>query len=194
MTPGYSSFAVAAIVLLAGCATQYQTLRVDEKSGLYPTSTTVDPGGVLVYDTSVAPKSFKYVLLITNSNNRPSGFSFTVRSALAQAGLIAVYTPEEFRLLAQDRGFTFPEDRFTSESLRRFSTENGRVLVLDYTYRFLGNASMSSLLVATDGSTGKTLLRIDHPKHVFWDFDGEALYPVLNQLRKWIKDSAEDKA
>lgn len=179
----------AAVLLLAGCSSFYHTLKVDDTTGLYPTSSQVDPGGVLAYDTSIDPRMFRYVLLITNSNLRPSGFAFTVRSALAQSGFTRVYSPEEFKQLAQDRGFVFSDDKLTGEAVRRFSSDIGPVLILDYTYRFVGDARMRSLLVVNDGRTGKVLLRVDHPRTVWSNHDAEALYPVLNQFRKWVKES-----
>ena len=114
-----------------------------------------------------------------------------MRSALAQSGLTRVYTLDEFKQLAQDKGFTFQDDKINAESLRRFSTEIGSVLVVDMTYRFVGDARMRSTLIVGDARTGKTLLQVDHPRLVWSDFDAEALYPVLNQLRKWIKDSSK---
>lgn len=178
-------------VSLAACSTHYQTLKVDDRSGLYPTSTQVDAGGILRFDTSVDPTRSAYVLLVADSNVRPSGFAFTLRSALAQSGITRVYTPEEFKLLAQDKGFQLPEDRITAEALRRFSTDHGPVLVVDMSYRFVGDARMRSQLLVGDARSGKLLLRVDHPKLVWSNFDAEALYPVLNQLRRWIKDSSK---
>jgi hypothetical protein len=181
-------------VSLAACSTHYHTLKADERTDLYPTSTQVDPGGILTFDTSIDPRASAYVLLITEANIRPSVFSFTLRSALAQSGITRVYTPDELKRLAQDRGFKFPDDKINAESLRRFSTEIGPVLVVDMTYRFVGDARMQSVLVVGDGRTGRALLRVDHPKVVWSDFDAEALYPVLNQLRKWIKQSGKGTA
>jgi hypothetical protein len=181
-------------VSLAACSTHYHTLKADELTDLYPTSTQVDPGGILSFDTSVDPRASAYVLLITDANIRPTVFSFTLRSALAQSGITRVYTPEELKRLARDRGFTFPDDKISSESLRRFSTNIGPVLVVDMTYRFVGDARMQSILVVSDGRTGRALLRVDHPKMVWSDFDTEALYPVLNQLRKWVKQSGRGAA
>ncbi len=177
--------------ILSACSTHYQTLKVDERSGQYPTSSQVDAGGVLTYDTSVDSRGFPVVLLITNANIRPSGFEFTVRHALAQSGFSRVYTIDEFRLLAADKGFAFADEKIDAEAVRRFSSQVAPVLVVDITYRFVGDARMRSLLIVGDGRTGKALLRVDHHKTVWSDFDAEALYPVLNQLRKWIRDSSK---
>ena len=172
---------------LAACSGHYRTLEIDEKTGLYPTYTQVDPGGTLVFNTSVDPRSFSYVLLNTRTNLKPTQLSFTVRSALAQSGITKVYTPAEFKQLAQDRGFTFPNDTISTDDLRNFSAVVGSVLVVDMIYR--NDARAMSLLVVNDGRTGKALLRVLHQKTVWGNLDAEALYPVLNQLRKWIKES-----
>jgi len=174
-------------VSLTACLGHYRTLEIDEQTGLYPTSTQVDPGGTLVFDTSVDPRSFSYVLLNTRTNLKPTQLSFTVRSALAQSGITKVYTPAEFKQLAQDRGFTFPNDTISTDDLRNFSAVVGSVLVVDMIYR--NDARAMSLLVVNDGRTGKALLRVLHQKTVWGNLDAEALYPVLNQLRKWIKES-----
>lgn len=185
---------LGAAVALGGCSTHYHTLKVDERTDLYPTTTKVDPGGVLAYDTSVDPRQFPFVLMVTRANLRPSGLAFTVRHALAQSGFSKVYSPSEFLLLAKDRGFSFTDDRINAESLRRFSAEVGPVLIVDMTYQFVGDARMYSNLVVVDARKMTPLLRVDHPRTVWSDFDGEALLPMLNQLRKWVKDSSKGAA
>jgi hypothetical protein len=179
-------------LLLGACSTLYRPLETDEKTGLYATSVQVDPGGVLVYDTSTDPKSYRYVLLLTDSNLRPSLFAFTVRHALAQAGVLSVYGPGEFLNLARDRGLV--ASSLTTEVVQRFSREIGPVLVVDYRYSFLGDARFYSRLNVVDVGSGKALLRVDHPRVNWANADAEAMYPVLNQLRKWMNDSAKGKA
>jgi len=185
--------ACSAIVLLSACSTFYQPLQVDEKTGLYPTSVQVDPGGITVFDTSTDPKTYKYVLLLTDSNIRPSVFSFTVRSALAQAGVIRVYTSDEFLRLARDRGITTSNSQPGTELIQRFAKEIGPVLVVDYTYQFLGDAHYHSRLSVVDAQSGRALLRVDHPRLNWANADAEAMYPVLNQLRKWMNESAKGR-
>jgi hypothetical protein len=181
-------------VSLTACSPHYQALKVDEQTGMYPAFTEVDPGGTLAFDTSVDPQTSPYVLLLTNATFRPPVFSFTVRNALAQSGITRVFTPEEFKQLAQDKGFTFSSDKNILEELSRFSSEVGPVLVVAMSYRFIGEARARSTLVVGDAQTGKILLRVDHHKTVWSNADAEALYPVLNQLRKWIKESSRGGA
>jgi hypothetical protein len=180
--------AVIALAILGGCATTYQPLKVDEKTGLYPTSAQVDPGGVQIYVTTTNPRSFPVVLLLTESNYRPAGFAFMIRDALAQVGITNVYTPEEFRAMAHDQKFTVP-DRLESETIKRYSDSIAPVLVVSASYVNAGDANTMTELSIQDGRTGQILLKLDHAHMVWWSFDSEALYPVLNKLRLWVKAS-----
>lgn len=167
---------------------------MDEKTGLYPTSVQVDPGGVTVYDTSADPKAYRYVLLLTDSNIRPSVFAFTVRQALAHGGVTRVYTPDEFLAIAEDRRLSSNGAQISTELVQRFAKEIGSVLVVDYRYQFVGDARFHSRLSVTDAANGKVLLRVDHPRLNWANADAEAMYPVLNQLRKWMKESGKGQA
>lgn len=184
---------VAAViaVVLAGCSTNYKPLRLDAAQSAYPTNAKVDPGGILAFDTSVDPASYPYILMTTASNYRPSNLSFTLRTALAQSGFVNVYTSEELGLLARDRGYPFPEDTVDAASLRRFSEEVGPVLLVDMRYGRVGDARMYGSLSVRDARTGRQLLKVDHPRTVWSDFDAEALYPVLNEFRRWVKSSTK---
>lgn len=186
--------ASAALLSLGACSTLYQPLKLDDKTGLYATSVQVDPGGVTAFDTSRDPKQYRYVLILTDSNIRPTVFAVTVRQALAQSGLVRVYTPGEFAALASDRGITSPDGQISSEMVQRFSREVGSVLVIDYRYQFLGDAHFIGQLSAVDASTGATLLRVNHPRTNWSNADTEAMYPVLNELRKWLKQSSKGQA
>lgn len=178
-------------VLVTGCATNYRPLKVDEKSGFYATSTKVDPRSVLAFKTQVNPKQFPVVVLLAEANNRPASLMFTTRKVLAQAGLTKVYSADEFRRLAADYKFDFPEDHFNRDSLAKFSREIAPVLVVDIRHNFLGDANTRTTLVVTDTRSSTNLLVVDHRRLVWTNFDEEALYPVLNQLRQWLISSAE---
>lgn len=182
-----------AAVLLTACAKNYRALVVDAKSGTYPTSTQVDPGGVLAFVTTVDPKNFPVVILATDATIRPSIFEFTVRNALAQAGLTRVLNIQEFRAYAKDKGFDLSLDPVGKETMRRYSEHTEPVLLINMSYLIVGEARWHALLAVTDGRTGQSLLNVDHPKLVWSDADGEVLYPVLNQLRDWIKASAKGR-
>jgi hypothetical protein len=184
----------ATLVCLSACSTLYQPLKLDEKTGQYPTSVQVDPGGVTALDTSKDPRQYRHVLLLTDANVRPSVFAFTVRQALAQAGIVRVFTTDEFAALAADRGIAGADGQITNAQIQRFSKDVGSVLVIDYRYQFLGDARFLAQLSATDATTGAVLLRVNHPRLNWANADAEAMYPVLNELRKWIQLSAKGQA
>lgn len=183
-----------ACVMLSGCAHQYVPLQLDEKSLAYPTSTQVDPGGVLAYNTQVNPKIFPVVLLVANSNNRASIFEFTMRTALAQLNATDVFNPAEFRKFAADRHVVLDGDKLDGTAIQRFSNTVAPVLLVEAVYRFVGDARMMVGVRVTDGRTGTVLLAVNHPRTVWNNFDSEALYPMLNQLRRWYLASSKQSA
>jgi hypothetical protein len=182
-----------ALISLTACSTLYQPLKPEEKTGLYPTSVQVDAGGVTIYDTSADPKAFRHVLLLTDSNIRPSVFAFTVRQALAHGGITRVYTSDEFLAIAEDRRLASAGAQINTELVQRFAKEIGSVLVVDYRYQYLGDARFHSRLSATDAANGRVLLRVDHPRLNWANADTEAMYPVLNQLRRWMNESGKGR-
>ncbi|MBS0578652.1 MAG: hypothetical protein JSR36_05260 [Proteobacteria bacterium] len=182
-----------AVAMLNACATTYQPLQVDPKTALYPTSTNVDPGGVQTFVTTTDPKSFPAVLLLSESSFRPANFSFMIRDALAQAGITHVYTTEEFRAMAQDQKFS-TADPLDSQTIKHYSETVARVLVVSASFTNNGDANTLTTLSVQDGGTGQVLLKLDHTRLVWWSFDKEALYPVLNKLREWVKASTAGAA
>lgn len=178
----------ALLLTICACATTYQPLKVDPKTELYPTSVTVDPGGIETFATSSNPRTFPVVLLLTESTYRPANFSFMIRDALFQAGVTRVYTSSEFRAMAEDQKFALG-DKIDSEVIKRYSATIVPVLVVSASYVNAGDANTVTALSVQDGRSGQMLLKLDHPKMVWWSFDTEALYPVLNELRKWVKAS-----
>lgn len=183
-----------ACVVLSGCAHQYLPLQLDAKSSAYPTSTQVDPGGILAYNVQVNPKIFPVVLLVANSNNRASVFEFTMRTALAQLNITNVFNPAEFRKFAADRHVAFDGDKLDGAAIQRFSNTVTPVLLVESVYRFVGDARMMVGVRVIDSRTGTVLLLVNHPRTVWNNFDAEALYPMLNQLRRWYLDSSKQSA
>jgi len=181
-------------VMLSGCAHQYLPLHLDEKSSAYPTTTQVDPGGVIAYNTKVNPRIFPVVLLVASANNRASVFEFTMRTALAQLNVTNVFNPAEFRLYASDHQVALDADKLDGAAVQRFSNSVAPVLLIESVYRFVGDARMVAGVRVVDGRTGTVLLAVNHPRLVWNDFDAEALYPMLNQLRRWYLDSSKQSA
>lgn len=183
-----------ACVVLSGCAHQYLPLQLDAKSSAYPTSTQVDPGGIVAYNVQVNPTIFPVVLLVANSNNRASVFEFTMRTALAQLNVTNVFNPAEFRKYAADRHVDLDGDKLNGAAIQRFSNTVAPVLLVESVYRFVGDARMMVGVRVVDSRTGTALLVVNHPRTVWSDFDAEALYPMLNQLRRWYLDSSKQSA
>ena len=177
--------------VLAGCATTYQPLQVDSTSGQYRTSIKVDPGGVQTFVTTTDPLTYPVILLTAESNYSPSKFEFMVRSVLAQAGMTAVYNTEEFKNYAADRHFDAAAPSVNAEMVQKFSKQIAPVLLVNSKYTTGENAWVRVELQIQDAGTGQVLLRVDHNRLVWLSFDSEALYPVLNRLREWVKASAK---
>ena len=175
-------------VLAGGCATTYQPLKVDTKTAQYPTSVQIAPGGIQKFVTTVDPRQFAAVLLLTESNYRPATFAFMIRDALAQVGITNVYTRDEFALMAGDRHFSVGQ--LDSNTIRSYSETQGPVLVVSATFLNTGGANTLTEMSIQDGRTGQVLLKLNHTRLVWWSFDSEALYPVLNKMRDWVKSSA----
>jgi hypothetical protein len=181
------------LLVLASCATTYQPLQVDPRTSQYATSVQVDPGGIETFVTTSDPKSFPVVLLLTDASYRPALFSFMVRDAMAQAGVTGVYTAEEFRAMAEDRRHPAP-DRLGSDYIKDFSSSVAPVLVVSATHNNVGGANTLTTLSVQDGRTGKVLLKMNHTRLVWMSFDTEAIYPVLNKFREWVKASTPGAA
>ena len=182
------------LLIISGCSTPYQPLKIDGKSGFYATSVQVDPGGVMIYNTTIDPTKFRFVLLLTDSNIRPTVFAFTIRQALAQSGIFRVFTPEEFLALAKDRGLLTNSNRLSPELVKQFAAAHGDTMIVDYSQQHLGDANFYATLKITDGQNGNQLLRVDHRRLNWSNIDEEVMYPVLNQLRRWVNQSRKGAA
>jgi hypothetical protein len=181
---------IGILFLTTGCASTYRTLKVDAQAGLYPTNSQLDPGATTVYDTSVDLRAFPIVLLITDTNLQPSVFEFTVRTALAQAGIINVFSSIEFFALAKSKGIDVSDSRVTPAIVRSFSSRVAPVLSIEYSLEGSSGGQKQSTLVVTDTRTNRPLLQLDQKSSV-GDINTGAMYPVLNQLRRWIKASTK---
>ena len=148
----------------------------------------------MIYNTTIDPTKFRFVLLLTDSNIRPTVFAFTIRQALAQSGIFRVFTPEEFLALAKDRGLLTNSNRLTPELVKQFAAAHGDTMIVDYSKKHLGDANFYATLSITDGQNGNQLLRVDHRRLNWSNIDEEVMYPVLNQLRRWINQSRKGAA
>lgn len=181
----------AASLALAGCSTLYQPMVLDNQTGLYETSTAVDPGGVRTQKLNGKLGDFGAVLLVVDSNLYPSRYEFTLRKVLAELGHTRVINVTEFRAWAKDRQFDLPIDTLTLEHMRQFSNRVSPLLVVSTSYQLVGDARHQTTLQVIDGRNGTPLLSVDHPRMVWMHVDREAIYPVLNELRKWHRTTSQ---
>ena len=177
---------VALVACAGGCVSQYQPLGVDASTGLYDTSTEVDPGGVARSKTHVDPADFGAVLVLANSNYYPSHLEFTLRRTLVELGYRNVVNLTEWKAWASDRGFAVP-DEVKGETIKEFSARVKPVLIVDMRHLTGGERVFTGLRVV-DGRTLEPLLTVTHPRFVWTSIDKESIYPVLNELRKWQRD------
>ena len=181
----------AAILLVtcfaAACSTTYKPSAVDAKTGLYATTASVDPGGVITGRSSVRFADYGGVLLIASSNAYPPRLEFVARKELAEMGFGNVVNVAEFRRWAEDAKFELPDDKFSVADVRKFSATVKPMLIVEMRYGWVGGARHFGGARVLDGRSGETLLTVDHPKTVWLNADDEVIYPVLNELRKWRK-------
>jgi len=175
-----------------GCS-PYRPANHEAGSDRYPTPFKVDPGGILAFDTSIDPREYRYVLLFTETTQRPPVLAFTIRLALANLGIVRVYTPAEFMRLAQDHGVQDVTEDPDVKSVRQFAASVGPVLVVDFQFKFLGGGQLYSRLDITDVGTGKPLLSVDHPRRAIGDGQADSLHPVLNVMQDWARKSARGR-
>ena len=186
--------ALGTVSILFGCQTTYYLpLIVDEKSGQYPASRQVEPGGILVFKTGQDPRDFPIIILSTKSNYHPTKFAFQTRSALSQSGFANVYTWEEFRKLSADRGMAIDYEVLNTEAIRKFSATYSPVLIVNASFNLLGNSRCNSTINVTEGRTTTSLLEVDYSAYVWNSWDSEGIYPVFNELRKWFSESKKGR-
>lgn len=181
-------------LVLGACSTVHVPRAVDGKSGLYATDVEVDPGAVLKFDASFDPMSYKYVVIMAETPIRPSVLSFLGRYVLAQAGIKNVYSLSELADLARDRGLGRSGERMPDGWMFRLARESGPILIVSLDQSHVGGVRWLMRLNVVDVRSGKRLLQVDHLKQLWANLDEEMLYPVLNELLKWIKKSARGKA
>jgi hypothetical protein len=185
---------VLCLIFLGGCQSSYRPLKIDSKTSFYPTTTELDAGATTVFSTSTDPATFPIILLSTSANLRSQVFEFMMRDALAQAGMIKVFTPVEFMALAKSKGIDLGNRNQIDATVVEFSSRIVPVLAITYDLQWDGDVRRYSRLKVVDGRSGQALLELNQNRLIWADADSEAIYPVLNQLRKWIKASSKSGA
>ncbi|MES2946444.1 MAG: hypothetical protein V4772_26550 [Pseudomonadota bacterium] len=186
-----SLFSVGFVALgLVGCAS-YQPVQVDPKTDLYNTATKLEDSAIRENDTSADLAKYRFVVLNTRSNVYPARFEFFIRTALADLGMVKVLNQEELvSLVKMHPKLASMESINDPLAIKKVSDTLGPVLVIDCNSMWDGDVRRYVTLKITDASSGKTFLRIDHPKFIWASVDPEAHYPVLNALRQWVRATA----
>lgn len=180
---------------LGGCASFYTPPQVNPQTGQYLTSTELDQSAIREYETSIDPRKYKFISLQANSNIHPKRFEFFVRNALADLGLKQALNQDELVALVKSHpklsSLTSINDPL---SIKKISETVGPILMVECVSTWDGDVRRYVTLKITDASSGKILLRVEHPKLIWMDADTEAHYPVFNVLRRWFKESTSGKA
>lgn len=184
-----SILAAAGTFLLTGCAstTLYAPLSVDPGTGLYPAVVHLTPADAQAFVTGEDPRAFRAVVLTVETNFRPANLAFMIRQALAQEGITRVYTMSEFARMA---GLRSPPASATARpdmaAVQKYSRLTAPVLIVNFRFDMSAGHADTALKVSDD-SNGHTLLEIDQRRLIWSNWDTESLFPVLNELRQWVK-------
>lgn len=185
--------AILCFAALGGCAS-YAPVQVDPKTGLYPTATQLEASAIREYETTVDLSKFKFVALSSSSNVYPARFEFFVRAALADLGIKQVLNQDELvAMVKMHPKLTAVTAINDPLAIKKVSDTVGPILLIEFNSVWDGDVRRYVTLKATDASTGKTLLRVEHPKMIWASVDPEAHYPVLNALREWVKANNKKK-
>lgn len=179
---------------LAGCAS-YAPVQVDQKTGMYSTTTELDKSAIREYDTTVDLQAFRFVYLNANSNVYPGRFEFFVRNALADLGVTQVLNQDELVAFVK----AHPKLKDVSSvndplAIKKVSEAVGPILMVEFNSIWDGDVRRYVTLKITDASTGRKLLHVEQDKLIWMSVDPEAHYPVLNVLRQWVKACSNKKS
>lgn len=176
---------LGALGVLFGCAT-YAPPKIDPKTGLYETGTSLSENAIHTRNTSVNLSKYRFVYLVADTNVYPRRFEFFTRAALARSGFNRVLNSSELtELIASSPRYSAIQSISDPVSLRRLAEQLGPLLQVQFSSRWDGDVSRYVTMTVTDLATGEQLLHVYHPKLIWMDVDGEAHYPVLNEFKKW---------
>lgn len=181
------------LIVLSGCAS-YAPPKINDKTGLYDTSTSLDEGAVQNRNTNLNLRKYRFVHLVTETNVYPGRFEFFTRAALARNGLTTVLNTDELaEMVASNPRFSSIQSVTDPVSLRRLAEQVGPILQVRLSSRWDGDVRRYVTMTVRDLATGEQLLHIYHSKMIWSDVDGEAHYPVLNELKKWVDACSTNK-
>jgi len=174
-------FPILAICLAVSSCSAFSLPKVNETTGLYVVEKTVDRDSIKTRVTNVDLKKYRFVWIVTHSENLPQRLEFLGREALAQSGFKHVLDTRELTNLVIATPQLSGIELKDSASQRRLAELVGPIAVVDLT-----EAGASVGIRVSDLTTGKTLLAAR-----YWDelsLGNQRIYPVLNELIKWAGD------
>jgi hypothetical protein len=178
------------LLLLAGCVgTHYVPATFNPKENRYQSMANVDKDRIKTRDTSVDLRKFKITFLLTDSNVHPGRLEFAVRDVLVRAGLRNITNRDELLRFVNSRADTKEFGQLDAVALKKLSEKVGPVLVIDVRSMWDGDVRRYTGIRAVDSGSDRTLLELTHPKFIWLSVDGEAHYPLFNELHSWVQDS-----
>lgn len=185
---------VLAAALVCGCSVS-QPLKIDPVSGEYPTRTKLEPSATSTFNTSVNPaKNHLIVISRPLAGNRPTQADYFVRTVIAQTGITQVYSVAEFANYARDHGMQVTGNELSRADILRLGRSMTPLLLLELDYNHEPNSRVHCGIRIFEASSGNTLLDVGHFKAIISDTTSEALFPVLNELRRWFKAASQQAA
>lgn len=185
---------VVPVVLLSACASS-RPKPMDPSTGLFPTMTMLDKGGVRV-NKPFDPK-FKHLVYVKVPDEKPKAFGEFYVTELRNSHLFdQVASKSDLEAIVLQRNLA---DRVPSVSdtigLHRLEEQIGPFLVVEPYFEFKGGYSYSGQLSAIDPATGETLLVLHQDAFNWAGLDSPLVYPLLNGFVQWARgESIQTKA
>jgi len=184
------------VLLMVACTSygrgQVYFQRIDGKTGLYVTEANVSKEDLGTRNTHIDPKRFRFVYLQAGTDVYPERFEFLVRNTLARAGFAQVLNPVEFSAFLSSDEKVRSMPKATDGELSRISRIVGPILrVQIYSYR--SGERRRGKLTVIDLSSETPLLEVFFEKGDYEGFEAAALYPALNELKKWADECSPKK-
>lgn len=177
-----------ALILLSGCAS-YAPPSIDKETGRYSEIVPLEAGAIEKKKTNVDLSKYRFVYLNAETNVYESRFEFFVREALVGFGFKHILNQDELiALVSSDKETTDLASLSDPLAQRKLSNDVGPILYIRFSSRWDGDVRRYVDVEVVDMSSGETLLKINHPKMIWWEVDREAHYPVLNAIKQWTEE------
>jgi hypothetical protein len=188
------ALALLALPFVAGCAgIHYTPPSFDAKAGRYSAIATVERSNIKVRNTAIDISKYKFILLNVQSNVHPARLEYALRDVINRAGFSQVVNKNEFMKFALKSKNPKLAEMTHPDLYKAIASEVGPFLSVEARAIWPGGAQRFVALRVTDIQTGETLLEINHPKTIWISVDGEAHYPIYNELHAWLVEVTNKK-